>query len=231
MREGPDIARIAALIGDPARAAMLTALLDRATLTAGELAEEAGVGKATASAHLAKLREGGLLAEERQGRHRYYRLSRAEIGDLLERLMGVAAGAGARRTRPGPRDPELRRSRVCYDHLAGAFAVRLYDSLAARGGFAEDATGALLLTETGAALAEEFGVDVAALRPRRRPLVRSCLDWSERRPHLAGALGAAFLQRIEALGWARRRSGVRVVDWSPAGERAFRKAFPAPDKA
>lgn len=227
MREGPDIAPVAALIGDPARAAMLTALMDHRALTAGELAREAGVGRSTASAHLAKLCEGGLLTGIKQGRHRYFRLAGREVGDLLERLMAVTEGLGVKRTRPGPRDPELRRSRLCYDHLAGAHAVRMFDSLQERGAIlVGDEDEALRLSEAGEAFCNAFGVELSVLRLGRRPLLRPCLDWSERRPHLAGALGAALWRRIEELGWARRRRGARIVDWSPQGERAFRAAFP-----
>lgn len=226
MREGPDIARLAALIGDPARAAMLSALFDRAALTATELAEEAGVAKPTASGHLAKLTEGGLLAQEKQGRHRYFRLADAEVAALLENLMGVAARGAGRRARPGPRDPELRQARVCYDHLAGEAGVRVYDSLRARGLLLDDGDETLTLTEDGAAFCAGLGLDPAALRAQRRPMLRPCLDWSVRRRHLAGGLGAALLERLIDQGWARRRAGTRIVDFSPEGRRAFEKAFP-----
>lgn len=124
VRSGPDVARVAALIGDPARAAMLSALMDGGALTASELALEAGVAPPTASGHLARLREGGLLAEAKQGRSRYYRLAAPDVAAALEALMGLAA-RGPSRARPGPKDPALRRARLCYDHLAGEAGVRL----------------------------------------------------------------------------------------------------------
>lgn len=222
MKSGPDIARIAALIGDPARANMLAALMDGRALTAGELAREAGVTAQTASAHLARLEAGGLIRIRAQGRHRYAALASAEAAQTLEALMGLASRAGHMRVRPGPRDPELRAARVCYDHLAGEAGVRMLDSLLARD----------LLRREGEALApgpglgaflDDLGVVPAATRA---PLCRECLDWSARRPHLAGRLGRAFLARIEAQGWARRRAGSRAVDFTRAGRAAFEAAFP-----
>src|SRR6185436_1736063 len=179
MKDGPNIARIAALIGDHARAEILTALVAGQALTATELAQVAGVTKQTVSTHLAKLLDARLLAAESQGRHRYFRLADRDVAGLLENLMGVAYRAGALRVRPGPREPALRKARVCYDHLAGELGVLVYDSLA-----------------------------------QRRPLCRACLDWSMRRHHLAGALGAAILGRCYDAGWARRVKGSRVVSFS-----------------
>ncbi len=133
MKEGPSIASVAALIGDPARANMLAALMSGRALTAGELAREAGIAAPTASGHLARLREAGLVLVEAQGRHRYVRLAGPEVAAVLEGLMGLSARDGRLRTRPGPRDPALRTARVCYDHLAGEWGVRLYDALLADG--------------------------------------------------------------------------------------------------
>ncbi len=224
MRHGPDLSRIAALIGDPARANMLTALLGGLALTAGELAEEAGVTKQTASGHLAKLAAAGLVAVAAQGRHRYYRLADDEVAEALESLSVLAAARGGLRSRPGPRDPAMRRARVCYDHLAGELGVALFDALVARRALDVAADG-LGLTPAGAAAMRDFGIDVEALSRGRRPLCRACLDWSARRSHLAGALGAAVLQRVFALGWARRLEGSRIVAFTPAGERAFAERF------
>jgi DNA-binding transcriptional ArsR family regulator len=224
VRHGPDLARLAALIGDPARANMLAALMGGMALTAGKLAAEAGVTKQTASGHLARLGEAGLLAVAAQGRHRYYRLASCEVAEALESLAVLAAGHGGLRTRPGPLDPALRRARVCYDHLAGDLGVALYEALLAQRALQLDAQG-LGLTAAGAALVAGFGVDVAALRAARRPLCRSCLDWSVRRDHLAGALGAAVLAQVFAHGWARRVPGSRAVAFTASGERAFAAAF------
>jgi DNA-binding transcriptional ArsR family regulator len=230
MREGPDIARVAALIGDPSRAAMLSALIDGRALTAGELAEEAGVGLPTASAHLARLVEGGLAVARRQGRHRYYALAGGEVAAALEALMGLAAGQGHLRTRPGPRDPALRRARVCYNHLAGEMGIDAYDSLLARGFLVLSASG-IGPSPEGRGFFASLGVDLPALEAARAPLCRECLDWSERRAHLAGSLGRAMLGRILAAGWASRDPASRAVLFTPEGLRRFARAFPQPDRA
>jgi DNA-binding transcriptional ArsR family regulator len=226
LKLGPNIAGVAALIGDPARANMLTALLPGAALTASELTLEAGVSKATASFHLGKLEDGGLVALERQGRHRYYRLADADVAHAIEALTGVAARAHPQRVRSGPKEPALRRARVCYDHLAGDLGVALYEALLAQGWLVAEGD-AVAPTEAGVRALSRLGVDVEARRGSR-PLCRICLDWSVRRHHLAGALGAAILQQIFACGWARRRPQSRVVELSSAGERAFRRAFGMP---
>ncbi|WP_222183848.1 ArsR/SmtB family transcription factor [Geminicoccus harenae] len=224
MQTGPDIARVAALLGDPGRANIVTALLDGSALTAGELARQAGVTAPTASAHLARLEQGGLLARQRQGRHNYFRLAHPEIGQLLEGLMGLAERIGHRRTRTGPKEPALRLARVCYDHLAGELGVAMLDGLVRDGRLAHE-DGQLRLTEAGEAFMADFGIGLVDLRQGRRPLCRACLDWSERRPHLAGSLGAALLQRFQALGWASREAGSRVVRFSPAGRAEFAATF------
>jgi DNA-binding transcriptional ArsR family regulator len=225
MRLGPDITRIAALMGDPARANMLSALMGGQALTAGELAREAGVTPQTASGHLAKLEAGGLLARRSQGRHAYFALAGQDVAELLEQLAGLAERAGHLRTRPGPKDPALRQARVCYDHLAGEAGVAMLDGLIATGRIADD-DGSLVLTAQGHAFAREFGAEVECRG--RRPLCKACLDWSVRRSHLGGALGAALLDRIYALGWARRLEGARVVQFSAPGRLAFDRAFSAP---
>jgi DNA-binding transcriptional ArsR family regulator len=225
MKDGPHIAGVAALVGEPARAEMLTALMrgDQA-LTATELAGIAGVTKQTASAHLARLLEAGLVAVESQGRHRYFRLADRDVAQLLESLMGVAFRTGAVRLRSSPREPALRKARVCYDHLAGELGVQLLDSLAARRLLRR--RGAVLeLTPAGRRWCAEIGIDLDALARQRRPLCRPCLDWSVRRHHLAGSLGAALLARCLELGWLRRAKESRVLDFSAAGERAFRERF------
>ncbi|WP_084365981.1 helix-turn-helix domain-containing protein [Rhizobium sp. RU36D] len=226
MAEGPDIARIAALIGDPARANMLLALLGGKALTATELAGAAGVTLQTASAHLAKLGDGGLLAQRKQGRHRYFALADDTVGAMVEGLMGFAASRGHLRHRTGPREPELRKARICYDHLAGDYGVRMLDSLVARGAI-EVHDEALVLTEAGADAVIGFGIDLASLKSSRRPLCRSCLDWSERRSHMAGSLGKALLSLFLDAGLARREAGSRVVHFTPEGERRFALMFPS----
>lgn len=224
MKEGPDIAQIGALIGDPARANMLTALMSGKALTATELAGEAAVTAQTASSHLKKLDAAGLVCQRKQGRHKYYALADDDVGAVLESLMGLAAKRGLMRTRTGPKDPALRHARVCYNHLAGEMGVTLYGHLMANRHLiaqGEDVS----LSDQGAAWMEGFGIDIEALRGGRRALVSPCLDWSMRRSHLAGALGTALLDRMFALGWATREEGSRVIRFSKSGEAAFHKTF------
>lgn len=224
MKAGPDIAVVASLLGDPARANILTALMDGRALTASELAQAAGVTAQTASSHLAKLHDGGLIDQRKQGRHRYYQLSGPDVAQVLEGLMGLAARAGHMRRRTGPKDPALRRARVCYDHLAGEMGVRLFESMVQRGLVVGD--DPMLLTDAGQTFVAEFGLATDALTGSRRPLCKACLDWSARRTHLAGAVGAALFDRMQALGWTRREPDSRIVTFTPSGETAFRTCFP-----
>lgn len=218
------VAEIAALIGDPARANILTALMDGRALTAGELAWHAGITAQTASGHLAKLADGRLIAMEKQGRHRYYRLATAEVAQTLEALMALAA-AGPRRYRPaGPKDESLRTARTCYDHLAGRLGTALADSLAARGGVVL-ADGAATVTPAGIAALRAFGVELETGGRSARPLCRACLDWSERRAHLAGRLGAALCRRSFELGWVERIRDSRALTVTPAGRLGFKDLF------
>lgn len=224
MKDGPEIARIASLIGDPARANMLTAMVGGQALTTSELAGVAGVGLPTASGHLAKLDEAKLVVVERQGRHRYYRLADGDVAHVLESLMGIAARSGMTRVRTGPKEPKLRLARVCYDHLAGELGVQMYDSFQ-RQGFLETGEDSVLLTDKGVGFCQHFEIDLGSLQKHRRPLCRACLDWSVRRHHLAGALGAALLDQLYSLKWARREKDSRVVLFTPEGERQFKKLF------
>ncbi|MGF1500565.1 MAG: ArsR/SmtB family transcription factor [Paracoccaceae bacterium] len=225
MKDGPDIARIAALIGDPARANMLTALMSGKALTVSELAEEAGVTLQTASAHLSKLDDGGLLRPRKQGRHKYFSLANDDVAHVLEALMGLAAGSGHMRRRTGPKDAELRKARVCYNHLAGEMGTQMFDSLLARGHLIFDQHD-LVMTETGAALVTDLGIDLGPLRKGRAAFCRECLDWSERKSHLAGSLGRALLGRFETLLWAMRDQRTRIVRFSPTGIKEFERLFP-----
>ena len=222
MKEGPNIAGIAALIGDPARANILTALIDGRALTVSELAHAAGVGLSTASGHLAKLAQAGLIVGEKQGRHRYFRLSGPDVAHALEALMGLAERTGARRVRTGPREPALRRARACYDHLAGETAVSMFDALVAHG--ALTASDEPELTASGESTFRALGLDLEALRRSSRPLCRRCLDWSERRAHLGGALGAAILERLLSSGVARRGEGRQIV-LTPDGAALVARGF------
>ncbi|WP_315836992.1 winged helix-turn-helix domain-containing protein [Bradyrhizobium prioriisuperbiae] len=227
MKTGPDIALLGSLIGDPARANMLTALMGGKALTATELAQEAGITPQTASSHLAKLESGGLLTPEKQGRHRYFRISGEEVADALEALMGLAAYAGHNRVRTGPKDPAMRQARVCYDHLAGDRGVQMFDHLTRRGLISFD-DALLALTTKGRRFAEDFGIDLTTIGASRRPLCKACLDWSVRRNHLAGAFGAALLNRFYDLKWARREKDSRVVSFSRRGSDKFDEMFGSP---
>ncbi|MGC4892596.1 ArsR/SmtB family transcription factor [Micromonospora sp. DT31] len=213
--DGRTLAGFAALLADPTRAGFCLALLDGRAWTAGELARTAGVAASTASDHLTRLVRGGLLAEERQGRHRYVRLADPAVAQLVEDLAGRAPAPATppRTLRAASTGAALAYARTCYDHLAGRLGVLLHDALLARGVL--DRSGGLALTPTGVSWLADLGVPVEPLRAGRRPLVRDCLDWTERRPHLAGALGAALCGRFLDLGWTARGGGRAVRLTSP----------------
>jgi DNA-binding transcriptional ArsR family regulator len=223
MSSPAEVAGVAALIGDPARAAMLWALMDGRALTAGELASTAGVTPQTASEHLARLVEAGLIAVAPQGRRRYHRLASPAVARLIESLMAFSAPQA--RTRPvvGPRQAALRRARTCYDHLAGEVAVGIADRMQARGQLELSHDGAAL-TADGEAFLSSLGLDLEASRAKR-VFCRPCLDWSERRPHLAGAVGAALCALSLERGWFRRSPGGRALEITPRGHSALREAF------
>lgn len=227
MKDGPSIAPVAALAGDPARANMLAALTSGMALTASELAGEAGVTLQTASSHLAKLENAGLISVTRQGRHRYFRLADNDVAQMLEAIMNVAARTGQLRTRPGPSDPALRKARICYDHLAGEMGVGLLDNLLRTNRLARE-HDELRLTKSGMEFMDEFRIDLDRLSGLRRPVCRLCLDWSMRRHHLGGALGAALLKRFQDLRWVIRPGESRALRFTPSGETAFRRAFSWP---
>ena len=218
---------VASLVGDPARANMLTALMTGRALTASELAHQAGITPQTASSHLSKLEAGGLIEQEKQGRHRYYRLADPDVADVLESLQGLAARAGHLRVRTGPRDPALRRARVCYDHLAGDLGVQMLDSMR-RQKLVRQHKNEIELTADGERFVEKaLQIDAATLTHPRRPVCKACLDWSERRHHLAGTLGAAMMTRFAELKWAARDAapGSRVVNFTRTGEKRFAALF------
>jgi len=229
MKVGPDIAMVASLVGDPARSNMLTALMTGRALTASELAHQAGVTPQTASSHLAKLEAGGLIEQEKLGRHRYYRLADPDVAAVLEGLEGLAARAGHLRVRTGPKDPALRRARVCYDHLAGDLGVQMLDSMKRQRLLRQRKQDIELTAEGGRFLVETLQISADDLAHPRRPLCKTCLDWSERRHHLAGTLGAALLNRFTELKWAARDAtpGSRVVNFTRQGEKRFAALFGA----
>jgi hypothetical protein len=207
---------------------MLTALMDGRALTSGELARVAGIMPQTASGHLARLSSAGLLAMFRQGRHHYYRLASAEVARMLETMLAVAHGAlpGQRRAVvTGPRDAAMRTARTCFDHLAGRLGVRIAEGLVDRGHIElSDEAGAI--TKAGIAFFDDFGVDLSAgSRSGKRRFCRPCLDWSERRPHVGGTLGAALATRCFGLGWIERTPASRAVAVTQAGRQGFAERF------
>jgi DNA-binding transcriptional ArsR family regulator len=218
------LAELAALLADRTRAELCLALLDGRAWTAGELARHAGVAPSTASEHLSRLIAGGLLAERRQGRHRYVELAGPHVAQLLEELTGhldpVPERTGSLRAVTA--SAALARGRTCYDHLAGRLGVAITDALTGRGLL--DVTGGFALTDAGLAwFGAALGTDPAGSGSGRRPLVRGCLDWTERRPHLAGAAGATLCRRFRENGWVRPVGSGRAVRLTPTGEVAVRE--------
>ncbi|MFI1420484.1 ArsR/SmtB family transcription factor [Streptomyces sp. NPDC020731] len=214
------LARFASLVADETRAACLLALLDGRAWTAGELARHAGVAASTLSEHLGKLVAGGLLAEERQGRHRYVRLADARGAQLVEDLAAQVASDAAERPRTlrqAGAGSAMARGRTCYDHLAGRLGTAVTDALTARGLLLQD-TG-FALTDAGVRWFSAAGIGLD--RRGRRPLARACLDWTERRPHLAGVAGAALCRHALGTGWCVRIGSGRAVKVTEAGERAL----------
>ncbi len=221
-------AEIGSLVGDPARANMLEALMDRRALTAKELAARAGVSPQTASGHLAKMITAGLIMMEQHGRHHYHSLASAEIARMLEGMQQVASTQNikhaGRTIRTGPRDAAMRVARGCYDHMAGYLAVGITDAMLGRGQIEFDGDGGSV-TDAGRSFFEKFGIDIAAAAQSKRVFCRPCLDWSERRYHLAGAVGAALMHRTLELKWVMRQDDTRALAISRAGKEGFRKAF------
>ncbi|AYM74774.1 transcriptional regulator [Janthinobacterium agaricidamnosum] len=221
------LAQLAGAIAEPARARMLCSLLDGHARTATELSTLAEVGASTASAHLARLRDDGLLSMLAQGKHRYYRLASTEVARALEALL-VVAGVPATPFTPSTPD-RLRHARTCYDHMAGTVAVAMHDQLHAQGWLLDDGgEGEYCLSEAGAAGMAALGIDVPQLQRQRRRFACACLDWSERRAHLGGALGAALLQLALRRRWAERELDSRALRLTPDGERRLLAALGAP---
>ena len=228
MRDGPHIARVAALIGDQARAEILTVLMADRALTATELANHAGITRATASTHLARLVDARLISMVKQGRHRYFRLADRDVARLLESLMGVAF-----RTRRRASGIESARAGIAQGaHVLRPSRRRARGlGLRAHGGEARirsSSRSSFALTPLGASWFDSRGICAESLPNPRRVLCRPCLDWGERRHHLAGALGAALMQHCFTLRWARRTSDSRMVAFTPKGEREFRRMISLP---
>ena len=222
-----DLARIGALIGEPTRAAILTTLMDGRAFTASELAQCANVTPQTASSHLAMLADADLIRVQKQGRRRYHRLSSAQVAAMIESVMEIAVqtGAAPKPICTGPKNEDMRRARTCYDHFAGRLGVRIAEALIDKG-FVELNDEGGLITDRGVAFFETNDIWLSAMdKKTRRPLCRPCLDWSERKPHIGGRLGAAIYTHFIDKGYVRPVSKSRAVMVTRAGERALRTLF------
>jgi len=203
---------------------MLTALMGGKALTATELAAEADITSQTASSHLAKLIDGNLLVVRKQGRHKYFQLRDIEVAELLEKLLNITSTVEHSKTVTGPRDQDLKTARICYDHLAGKYSVALYDALASNGHII-DQSDETVLTQKGRQFFQNSGVDFDNYLKTKRPLCKSCLDWSERRNHLAGILGQWVLDDIFSKGWASKNLDSRTIRFSQSGLKSFGKKY------
>ncbi|PMN68517.1 ArsR/SmtB family transcription factor [Enterovibrio norvegicus] len=215
----PNIATIAGLIGEETRAAMLMALMSGKALTATELAIEADITAQTASSHLNKLVDGELLIVRKQGRHKYFQLANRHVADLLEQILTLSA-SHASTTQTGPSDPHLKYARICYDHLAGEIGVSLYRILAEQEVIMDQASHTAL-TPKGERFFSDLGIDIEGMKKQRRPVCKSCLDWSERQNHLAGSLGQYILSHALQKQWAYQSPGTRIIQFSDTGLAAF----------
>ncbi len=224
------LSEIAALIGDPARTAMLQLLMDGRAHTASDLAHTAGVTAQTASGHLSRMVEANLLAARAEGRNRFYRLASPDVAQVMEALMALAGmrAGPASRTAAWRRDPDLRFCRTCYDHLAGQVGIAVTDSLTQHGHLEPKGPRDWSLTNSGELFCERLGIDLdGAKKAQSRHFARQCLDWSERRPHISGALGAAIADTFFKRGWAERLRRSRTVRLTDSGRRALGSHFGA----
>lgn len=218
MKDGPDISKTAAIMGDPARANMIMALMSGMALTSNELAREVGITPSTASGHLSQLEASGLVKSRKQGRYKFFTLADSDVTHAVEALVTVAARARHLRTRPRPRDDQMREARTCYDHLAGRLAVDLFEHWVTTG-VLQWRDEEVRLTDQGHTFLEGLGIDVTLLESKKWPLCRTCIDWSERKNHLGGSIGAAVFSYMLAKGWAKRSDDARTVRISPRNEK------------
>lgn len=224
MNDSTNIAHIANLIGDPSRAKMLVALMSGRALTATELALDAEVTSQTASSHLKKLLACHLITLEKQGRHKYFRLATPQVAELLDSLITVSSTQQQSTIHTGPRDSQMRFARICYDHLAGELSVSLFNSLLDQELISIDQCHPVL-TDVGINFFYTKGVDIQQLLKAKRPLCKTCLDWSERRHHLAGSLGKWILMDIIEKGWAKQDLDSRVIRFSETGLKRFKSSY------
>jgi DNA-binding transcriptional ArsR family regulator len=228
MYDDLDIPRVAHLLGDPARARIVWTLIDGTTRPAGELAYAANISAQSASGHLAKLVHGGLLHAEPQGRHRYFRIASAEVAALVEGMASLGAATRARAPRPAPlpraAPPQFLFARTCYGHLAGEMAVRVLEAML-KGGWLAARGRDFAVTAPGERRFAALGVDIAAAQDSRRVFARACVDLTQRRPHVGGALGEALLEAYVARGWIQRHRRSRAVTITPKGHDGFSRFF------
>lgn len=220
----PNIAEIAALFGETSRAAILTSLLDGRLYTASDLAYRAGITPQTASFHLGKLAEGGLVSVEKHGRHRYYQLANGEVASLLESFLVISPQPEVKSLKQSAQMIMLQKARTCYDHLAGKLGVGITDSMLDSGYLKKDGKE-FALTEAGVQFVINFGLDLESIKKKRRSLSHACLDWSERSYHLAGALGNQLMQHFFDLGWITPLPGIRAVKVTDQGKAGFKQYF------
>ncbi len=219
-----DLAAVGRMLGDGHRAEFLLALLGGDELSAGELASRSGASSSLASAHLSKLLQAGMLSVRRDGRQRYYRIDNPQLAQAIEALLAIAPPRRARALRESKHGQAIQRARTCYDHLAGELGVALTDALEHKQFITPWANG-WELTPEGQRQFEDLGLDIDSIRRLRRAFARPCLDWTERRPHLAGALGAAVTSRLLDMGWLRRLPDTRAVRLTPPGRTKLRETF------
>lgn len=224
MSKHTDFNEVAALLGDRARSKIMTALLGGKALTATELAIEAGISSSTASSHLKKLQSALLISVQKQGRHKYFQLYDYHVAELIESLFNISSRIEHSTITTGPKDPELRQARICYDHLAGDFAVQLLASLKTQQLIIEE-SGQLCLSDSGISFFNRRQAGITEMQKLKRPMCRNCLDWSERKFHLAGSLGKWILNDIITNNWAHKDLDSRVIRFESAGFKAFKKIY------
>lgn len=224
MNTDPNIAKIAGLLSEPSRAAILTALLDDRYYAAGELANRAGITPQTASFHLAKMVDTKIITVEKQGRHRYYRIENQEIAQILESLLYLAPPVEIKSFRQSNETKAIKQARTCYDHIAGNLGVQLTDSMINMGVLILEGKS-LNLTDKGGAFFTEFQVDIPHVRKKRRSFSHKCLDWTERRYHLGGALGNALLEKFMELNWVQKKKNSRALTITQIGTKGLQDVF------
>lgn len=222
MNYQPNITLITSAIAEPARALILTVLMDGCAYTATELANVAGIGRSTASSHLAKLLHAGLIEQTPQGRHKYFRLASSEVAEMIENIMSVSHDHHSKRVVSGPKNSALRDARICYDHLAGTQGVWFYDQLVAHKFISLETK---TITDAGTSFFANWSLNLDESYKGSRPFCRSCLDWSERRPHLAGVLGARWLKQLFDMAWCQREKESRIITFTQRGAAQWKNLF------